>query len=129
MGLRVAVHAGDKVVQVVADDEQHIRVVKDEQATRKGILDAFKEHLLDNEAVDEDSIVVFHYSGHGGKQKDVSPDTDEVDGPGMDDLGAVGTADQRQLQFFNLAFRSSRYPDCIDGISADRLIMPHGRID
>ena len=58
------------------DDDEHIRVLTDKQATRNAILKAIKEHLIAKAA--RDSIVVFHYSGHGSHVKDT--DGDETDG-------------------------------------------------
>nr|VFJ77986.1 MAG: Caspase domain-containing protein [Candidatus Kentron sp. FW] len=50
------------------DDAEHIRTLMDEQATRDGIIGAFKEHLIAK--AKKDSIVVFHFSGHGSQLKD-----------------------------------------------------------
>lgn len=49
--------------------------VRDEKATRQGILDAFEEHLI-NQAQPGD-VVIFHYSGHGSRVQDADPN------PGM----------------------------------------------
>ena len=53
-----------------------IITLTDSQATRKGILTAFEEHLI-NQAKPGD-VVVFHFSGHGGQVED--PDKDSPDG-------------------------------------------------
>ena len=58
------------------DDGEHIRVLTDKQATRNAILKAIKEHLIAKAT--HDSIVVFHFSGHGSHVKDT--DGDETDG-------------------------------------------------
>jgi hypothetical protein len=58
------------------DDDDHIRVLTDKQATRDAILRAIKEHLIAKAT--RDTIVVFHYSGHGSHVKDM--DGDEIDG-------------------------------------------------
>lgn len=58
------------------DDDQHILVLKDKQATRDAILKAMKEHLIAKAT--PDSIVVFHYSGHGSQK--VDDNGDEIDG-------------------------------------------------
>jgi hypothetical protein len=57
------------------DDDQHIRILKDNLATREGILKAIQEHLIAKST--PDSVVVFHYSGHGSQIKDVNGD--EID--------------------------------------------------
>jgi len=57
------------------NDEKHIKVLIDEQATRRGIIAAIKKHLIAK--VDHNSIVVLHYSGHGSQIKDVSGDEDD----------------------------------------------------
>ncbi|NMF63333.1 caspase family protein [Brasilonema octagenarum] len=43
----------------------HLQTLKDEQATRKGIIDGFRSHL--NQA-GQDDIVLFYYSGHGSQE-------------------------------------------------------------
>lgn len=53
-----------------------IKILLDEQATRKGILTAFEQHLI-NQAKPGDTVV-FHFSGHGSQIQD--PDKDEPDG-------------------------------------------------
>jgi hypothetical protein len=58
------------------DDDEHIRVLTDEQATRDAILRAIKEHLISKAG--RDTIVVFHYSGHGSYVRDANGD--ETDG-------------------------------------------------
>lgn len=58
------------------DDREHIRTLIDSEATREEILRAFREHLIGK--ADSNSIVVFHYSGHGSQA--VDEDNDELDG-------------------------------------------------
>lgn len=58
------------------DDERHIKVLTNEQATRKAIIEAIENHLLAK--ANKNSVVVLHYSGHGSQLKDVSGD--EADG-------------------------------------------------
>lgn len=58
------------------DDEQHIKVLTDEHATRKAILNAIENHLIAK--ANQNSVIVLHYSGHGSRVKDVSGD--EADG-------------------------------------------------
>ncbi len=63
-------------------DKEHMRVLTDDgkgdaQPTRANMIAGFK-WLLEN-AKANDSLFL-HYSGHGGSQKDVDPNTDEVDG-------------------------------------------------
>ena len=53
-----------------------IVTVTDSQATRKGILTAFEEHLI--KQAKPGDVVVFHFSGHGGQVED--PDKDSPDG-------------------------------------------------
>ncbi|MBW4597311.1 MAG: caspase family protein [Brasilonema angustatum HA4187-MV1] len=43
----------------------HLQTLKDEQATRKGVIDGFRSHL--NQA-GQDDIVLFYYSGHGSQE-------------------------------------------------------------
>jgi len=55
-------------------DEANIRVLTNEEATRKDILKAID--TLVAEAGEED-VVYFHYSGHGSRQKDRNGDEDD----------------------------------------------------
>lgn len=58
------------------DDAEHIRVLTNDEATRKAILGGIEEHLIAR--ADRNSIVVFHYSGHGSYRPD--DQGDETDG-------------------------------------------------
>ena len=51
-------------------EESNIKVLANEQATRKGILDAFQQHLIAQ--AKQGDLVVFHYSGHGSQMKDAA---------------------------------------------------------
>ena len=55
--------------------EDHVVSLKDEQATREGILTAMKELVA---RIGKDDIVVVHYSGHGSQMTDL--EGDEPDG-------------------------------------------------
>ncbi len=55
-------------------DEANVRMLTNEEATRKGILKAID--VLVAEAGEED-VVYFHYSGHGSRQKDKNGDEDD----------------------------------------------------
>ncbi len=59
-------------------EENNIRILKDEQATRKGILEAFENHLI-NKAQPGD-VVVFHFSGHGSQVYDADCDFQDSNG-------------------------------------------------
>ena len=52
------------------DDNEHMLVLTDKQATRDAILHGLREHLIAKAT--PDSIVVFHFSGHGSKIGDMS---------------------------------------------------------
>lgn len=57
--------------------EDHIQVLKGEQATKANILNAFQNistHLQKGD------FFIFHFSGHGQQVEDVAPMIDEVDG-------------------------------------------------
>ena len=51
-------------------DEQeyqlHLQILTDEQATRKAIIDGFRNHLCNSR---KDDVVLFYYSGHGSQDK------------------------------------------------------------
>ena len=55
-----------------------IKTLADAQATRQGILDAFKTHLIENPAIKSGDQIVFHYSGHGSQMN--SQSANEPDG-------------------------------------------------
>lgn len=56
--------------------DEDIKIIKNEEATHKGIVDAFRKYLIDGAAPGD--TVVFHYSGHGQQVKD--DNGDEIDG-------------------------------------------------
>jgi hypothetical protein len=56
------------------DDD--VLILKNDDATNAGIRRAFQKHLIDQAKTDD--VVVFHFSGHGSRMKDVSGD--EPDG-------------------------------------------------
>ena len=56
--------------------EVNIIVLTDKQATRAGMIKAFRQELI--EKAKPGDIIVFHYSGHGSRMKDVHKD--EIDG-------------------------------------------------
>ena len=58
------------------DDDEHILILTDERATRQDIIKGIEEHLIAK--ADSDSIVLFHYSGHGSQMRD-APEGDEPD--------------------------------------------------
>jgi len=49
---------------------ENVLVLKGEQATHTGIINAIRDHLIAKAR--KDDIVVFHYSGHGSQMKDVT---------------------------------------------------------
>ncbi len=55
--------------------ENHVAVLTDRQATRKGILTAMRDLV---QKVGQDDVVVVHYSGHGSQMTDL--EGDEPDG-------------------------------------------------
>lgn len=48
----------------------HIKVLRDSQATRDGIITAFRDHLINNPDIKPGSQLFFHYSGHGARVRD-----------------------------------------------------------
>jgi len=56
--------------------DNDILTLTDKQATRKGILTAFEDHLI--KQAKPGDVVVFHFSGHGSRV--VDPDRDSPDG-------------------------------------------------
>ncbi len=66
---------------------QDILILTDQQATRKGILEAFEEHLI--KQAKPGDVVVFHYSGHGSRVLDPHPILSKS--PIVDGVGLNGT--------------------------------------
>lgn len=49
---------------------ENVRLLTDEAATRDGIIDAFRSHLIENDAIRPGDAIVFHFSGHGANMLD-----------------------------------------------------------
>lgn len=47
------------------------------EATRDGIINAFKSHLIENAKKRPNAIYVFHYSGHGSQSEDMDGDEED----------------------------------------------------
>lgn len=60
------------------DDAQHMITLTNSKATKKAILQAFREHLIANAKLHPNAICVFHFSGHGSQTVDLNGD--ELDG-------------------------------------------------
>jgi pimeloyl-ACP methyl ester carboxylesterase len=57
--------------------EDHIRVLRNQYATRSGIIEAFQSFLINNPDIKYGDQLLVHYSGHGSQMKDhtgVEPD-------------------------------------------------------
>lgn len=50
--------------------DEHITLLTNEDATRDAIIDAFRSHLIDNDAIERGDQIVFHFSGHGANMLD-----------------------------------------------------------
>ena len=57
-------------------DENDIVKLTDNEATRKAIMDAFRDHLIAKTKGPGDEIVVFHYSGHGSQRATDDPNAE-----------------------------------------------------
>ncbi|CAL1711857.1 unnamed protein product [Somion occarium] len=44
---------------------KHICILRGSDATRDGIIDVFRSHLIDNESIRKGDAIIFYYSGHG----------------------------------------------------------------
>lgn len=60
------------------DDAHHMLTLTNGKATKKAILQAFREHLITNAKLNPNAICVFHFSGHGSQTVDLNGD--ELDG-------------------------------------------------
>ena len=74
--LKGAVHDAQNMAALLVDrygfPKDHVKVITDAEATRAGILTAFRRHLV--EQATPGAEVVFHFSGHGGQVFDRSGD-------------------------------------------------------
>jgi hypothetical protein len=66
------------LVDDFAFPESHVTVLTNGEATRKGMLTAMKNDVIDR--ANKDAIVVFHYSGHGSRVREPADDREETDG-------------------------------------------------
>jgi hypothetical protein len=57
--------------------QANILKLTNQDATREGILEAFKTHLIENDSVRSDDVVVVYYSGHGSYVKDMHGDEED----------------------------------------------------
>jgi len=55
-------------------------VLRDDKATHKGIVDAFRAQLVDKVKPGRGDVVLFHFSGHGQQVPDDNGEPDEADG-------------------------------------------------
>lgn len=52
-------------VLIDQDHQLHLRILKNEQATRQAIIDGFRQHLCQAQ---KDDVVLFYYCGHGSQE-------------------------------------------------------------
>jgi len=50
---------------------EQIKILRDSEATREGIIAAFTAHLINNPAIQKGDQIFFHYSGHGARVRDL----------------------------------------------------------
>lgn len=65
------------LVKDLAVPESSVMILKDEQATNRGIQTAIQTHLQQGCAPGD--VAFFYYSGHGTRVEDLGPETDEAD--------------------------------------------------
>lgn len=71
--LRGALNDVARMEQVLAKfdfPDGNVLPLRNKEATRKGILDAFRDHLLNKTVPGRNDVVVFYYSGHGSQVPD-----------------------------------------------------------
>ncbi len=52
--------------------DRQIKVLVNQEATREGIISAFKGFLIENLAIPKGSQILFHYSGHGSQMRNTT---------------------------------------------------------
>lgn len=85
--------------------EDHIVTLRNEQATRAGIINAFIAHLVDNDRISKGDAILFHFSGHGSRGP--APSSWPVNWMNIDD-------DNRDLEFI-VPFDGVRRADLLFG--------------
>lgn len=50
---------------------ERVKILRDSEATREGIINAFKSHLINNAEIQKGDQIFFHYSGHGARVRDL----------------------------------------------------------
>ncbi|KAF8814529.1 hypothetical protein BYT27DRAFT_7230475 [Phlegmacium glaucopus] len=77
----------------------HIRHLRDEEATRAGILSTFEEHFIHNQEIQHSDAIVFYFAGHGSNEAPAAEnslvgDSMETICPYDDRVGARGIPDR-----------------------------------
>ena len=79
-------------------DPLHIKHLRDSEATRKGILSAFEEHLINNAHIQQNDAIVFYFAGHGSyeipEENYLAGSTMETICPYDDRIGVRGIPDR-----------------------------------
>lgn len=78
------------IVEGLGADPEAVAVLRDKQATSKGIQEAFQRHLVAPSQPED--VVIFYFSGHGTQVHDLGPVRDERD----EEDEALVTADFRE---------------------------------
>ncbi len=52
--------------------EKQVKTIVNGEATRKAIIDSFREFLITNPEIPEGSQILFHFSGHGSQMRDAT---------------------------------------------------------
>ncbi|KAF8810874.1 hypothetical protein BYT27DRAFT_7090905, partial [Phlegmacium glaucopus] len=61
----------------------HIKHLRDAEATRKAILSAFEEHLINNREILENDSIIFYFAGHGSYE---APEENSLAGHNMETI-------------------------------------------
>jgi hypothetical protein len=71
--LRGCVNDSNSIAKYLTDTlsvpSKNIKILQNECATRRHILDTFKEHFIENSEIVKGDAIVFYFAGHGSQQR------------------------------------------------------------
>ncbi|RFS26923.1 hypothetical protein DVR12_03815 [Chitinophaga silvatica] len=70
--------------KIFPEERRNIVQLLGKEATRKGVIETFKTHLIDNKAIQKGDIVLFYFSGHGSFMN-TAPEFYQFDATGKDE--------------------------------------------
>ncbi|KAF8810956.1 hypothetical protein BYT27DRAFT_7185209 [Phlegmacium glaucopus] len=79
-------HVCSFLTETLRANPHHIIHLRDEEATRDGILSAFKKHFLENEQIQPNDTIIFYFAGHGSVEFSGKKAPSEIAGEDMETI-------------------------------------------